>query len=142
MAADALHVKLLPAITVFSVGGISIALFQRRDLTRALQVTGINAGARCVEISLHSIDSGCFNRMKIDHRIVAHDYSFVCFNEADAAHIWGQPIDLLDIGSCLETVLPAPQIQKFKLMRARWLVLRFLYIDAAHPIATVDQVGN
>jgi hypothetical protein len=39
----ALHVKLLPAVTIFSVRRIRIFLFERRYVRAALAITGIDA---------------------------------------------------------------------------------------------------
>src|SRR5713101_5057401 len=52
MAADALHIELLPSISVFRVGWVGVFLLQRRHGGVFLQVARIDASARSVQVPL------------------------------------------------------------------------------------------
>ena len=60
--------------------------------------------------------------------------------EAHPAHIRRHGIDLVDVPSCLEAVVPAAQIQQEEFIRRRWLILRSLDVHTAYPVSTLDQV--
>jgi len=62
------HIQLLPSVPVRGVGGISVFLLWS-DVRVVLQVAWVDAGARCVQQSPHTILSGGFNRLEIDQRI-------------------------------------------------------------------------
>src|SRR5881409_2913669 len=101
---DALHVELFPAVAVFRVSWISIFFSQRRGVGFFLFVAGVNTGARGVKITLYAILPRRLNCMHIDERVVANNYGFVSFNETNATHVGGQPVNFIDVFGSLDTV--------------------------------------
>ena len=140
MAADAFHVKLLPAVAVFSIRRISILFPQGSHVRFILQVTRIDARARCIKIALDAISSCRFDRLQIHQRIIANDLGLVAFNEPDATHVSRESVNFIDAFRRLQTVLRLRQIQKGKFVRSGSFVLRLFHIGAAHPIAMLNQI--
>ena len=48
--------------------------------------------------------------MQIHQRAVAHDLRLVSFDKADAAHVRGQSVNVIDLAGSLDTVLQLRQI--------------------------------
>src|ERR1044072_9099570 len=78
--------------------------------------------------------------MQIDERVVANDDGLVRFDEADAAHVRGEAVDLVDAFSCLQTVVCDRHIEQMKLVRRGWFVFGFLDVDAAHPVTAINKI--
>src|SRR6185369_5723839 len=66
VTADALHVELLPTVTVFGVGRVRVFFSERTDVSFALLVTRIDARARSVEITFDAVETRRFDRVEID----------------------------------------------------------------------------
>jgi hypothetical protein len=80
--------------------------------------------------------------MQVHQRVVAHDVGLVRLDEADAAHVRGQVVDLVDVARGLETGVEAPQVEALELVGAARLELRRLQVDAAHPVAVGDEEAH
>src|SRR5687767_1631330 len=78
--------------------------------------------------------------MQIDQRVAANDDGFVGFDKADAAHVCGKTVDLVDAFSCFQTVVGEREIEKLKVVRCCWFVFRFLNVNAAHPVTAINKI--
>src|SRR6516162_2703782 len=85
-------------------------------------------------------ECGSLKGMEADQRIIAHDRTFVLFDEPDAAHVCCQGIDLVHAPRGDKRIIEPPQIQELKLMRGRDLVFRKFDIYTANPKATGHEV--
>src|SRR5437867_525203 len=63
-------------------------------------------------------------------------------DEPDAPHVRREVVHLVDLPRRLQAIAPPAQVQELELVRACWLVLRFLDVDPAHPIAEVFEVAH
>ena len=65
-------------------------------------------------------------------------------DEAHAAHVGRERVDLVDAAGGFEAVFPAAQVEEHEFVGLGRLVFRVLEIDAAHPVAAplevVDEV--
>ena len=78
--------------------------------------------------------------MDVDQHVVAADLGLMGMDEADAGHVRRQRIDLLDAaGRGGQTIVPAPQIEKFQLVGGGRFVLRQLDVHAPHPVAAFHE---
>lgn len=73
--------------------------------------------------------------MRIDEDVVTRDIGEAGGDVADASHIGGQAVDVIDAAGGLKTIGPLPQIEQLEVVGVRGLELRLFEIGAAHPIA-------
>jgi hypothetical protein len=78
--------------------------------------------------------------MQVHERVVADDDGLVALDEADAAHVGGQSVDLVDAARRLEAVVPALEVEDLELVRRRRFVFRVLDVDAANPVSLGDEI--
>src|SRR5688500_663032 len=140
VTANSFHVELFPAVTVFSISRLRVFFSSRCDVRVVLFLALIDAGAPSVKITSDAIDSRRFDGMQIDQRVVANDDGFVGFDKADAAHVCGKTVDLVDAFSCFQTVVGEREIEKLKVVRCCWFVFRFLNVNAAHPVTAINKI--
>ena len=140
MTARALHVQFFPPVAVLGVGRVRVLLFEWSYVRSVLQIAGVDARARGVQQSLDAVLARGLDRVEVDERVVPHDHGLVRLDEADAAHVGRERIDFVDAVCRAQAVLPLPQIEELEVMRGRRLVLRFLDVDAAHPISSRDKI--
>src|SRR5215468_4042821 len=65
MAADALHVQLLPSITVFCIGRIGILFSQGSYVGFSLAISRIYTGARGIQVPSYAVYAGGFDSVHV-----------------------------------------------------------------------------
>ena len=75
-------------------------------------------------------------RVEFDQRIVVQNLGMIRADEAHAAHVGGQGVNLVDVLGCLEAVLPPAQVNELEFIGGGGRILRMFQIRAAHPVAS------
>src|ERR1051326_2240452 len=134
--------QLLPSVTVLGIGRIGVIFLERCDVGARLSVTRVDARGARVEIPLNPIQPCGLEHVDVDQHVVVHDHSLVMLDEADAAHVGGEVVNLVDAAGRLEAVAPATQVEQLELVGARSFVFGKFDIDAADPVSAVLQVAH
>ena len=137
--------QLLPAVGVLRLRGVGVLLLQRYDLGLRLEVLGVDARARRVEVALHAVQARRLHRVRVDEDVVVEDLGVVLRDEAHPPHVGREGVDVLDRlpvvrARGLQAVGPAAEVQQLELVGARLLELGPLDVDAADPVALVLEV--
>src|SRR5256885_183060 len=130
---------LAPAMPGRGVGRVRALFLERGDVGLVLEVTRVDASGRRIEQPLDAMHARRVQRMDVDQHVVAADLGLVGMDEADAAHVGGQCIDLVDTTGRGQAIVPASQIEELELVRGRCLVLRQLDVHAPYPVAALDE---
>ena len=133
--AQSLADQLFPTVGILGRCRIGVFFLKRRHRGRSLEVFRIDARRGGVEIAADAVEAGRFERMGIDQEVVVQDAAVVAGDEAHAAHVGCQRIDLVDPACGLETVGPSAQVDDLELVGIGLGILGKLDVRAAYPVA-------
>ena len=74
VSAQPFHYQLFPAVGILGLGRVGIFLLERCDMRIHLLVLWIDASRGSVEVALHPIEAGGFQRVGVDQRVVVQDF--------------------------------------------------------------------
>ena len=94
----------------------------------------IDAGRGREQVALHVVLLAGFEHVRVDQDVVLRDVGEERGDVADAAHVGGEVVDLIDVASGGQAVFPHPQVQNLKIVGSGLLILRLLDIDPTHPM--------
>src|SRR6266568_1514438 len=138
----ALRHELLPPVSVFGLGGVGVLFLEGDDVGVRLPKDRIDASRGGIKVPLDPLLSRGFERVDVDERVVVKDPAVVGGDEAHAAHVRSEGVDLLDSLGCLEAVLPANEVEQEELIRPRGRVFGLLDVHTPDPVAQLLQVRN
>ena len=134
--------QLLPAVGVLGLGRVGVLLVERRDVRVGLEVLGVDARRRGVEVALDAVLVGRLDRVEVDQRVVVEDRGVVARDEAHPAHVGRERVDVVDAAGRLEGLLAQAQVADLELVGVDRGVLGHLEVDAADPVAALLEVGH
>src|SRR5439155_23236849 len=130
---------LVPAHPYHGIGREDVLYLYRCDVGLVLKIPRVDAGGRRIEQPLDALHAGRVERVDVDQHVVPADLGLVRMDEADAAHVRGQGIDLVDAAGRGQAIVPASQIEELELVPGRRLVFRQLDVHAAHPVTALHE---
>ena len=80
--------------------------------------------------------------MGVDEDIVARDIGEAGSDVANASHISGEVVDVIDATRRLQAVGPMPQVEQLEIVSRGWLELWLFDVGAAYPVALQLQSLN
>ena len=116
------------------IGGECIRFLEGNHVSVGLQVVGVDARGRGVEIALDPVDSRCVEGVQVDQGVVVQNLRVVGADEAHAAHVSSEGEHRVDATRRLQRGIPSPEIEQFEFVGVDGRVLGNLEVDTAHPM--------
>src|ERR1039457_5056706 len=127
--------ELLPAIARLGISGMGIFLTQRSDGSILLLALVVDTCGRGEQETLDPILTAGLEHMGIDQDVMATDVGEIRSDIANAAHVGGKVIDLIDPAARgQEAVFCLAQIKDLKRVACRSFVFRILDVNSPDPM--------
>ena len=95
--AEPLRDELLPAVGVLGLGGVGVLFLERGRRPGGLEVLRVDAGGGGVEVAGDAVLMRRLQGVDVDEGVVVEDLGVVGGDEAHAAHVGGEGVDLVDV---------------------------------------------
>src|SRR5579864_172809 len=139
VAAELLGKQLLPSVARLRISWNRVGFLQGRYVRVILLVLRIDTGGGGKQETARAIDPGRFQHVRVNQNVITGNVSMVSGDVTDATHVRGQVVNLVDIPSRGQAVVPAAEVEDGELIRRTGLKIRHLEIGASHPKSIIFQ---